>query len=86
LADGVGQLVADPEPDAGCVAVGRERVRPLADIGPDQHLPFQVLGSDLRQRQAEHGEVILRGVRSRVPGRRIAANGSPVSSSQQPSG
>jgi hypothetical protein len=39
-----------------------------ADIGPDQHLPLEILGRDLREREAEHSEVILGRVGARVSG------------------
>jgi len=42
-------------------------VRAPADIGAHQHLPLQVLGGDLRQRQPQHVEVIAGGVRPGVP-------------------
>ena len=38
--------------DPGIAAVGGERVRRVADVRSDQDLPVQVLGGQLRQRQA----------------------------------
>ncbi len=39
-----------------------------ADVGPDQDLTVQVLGRELRERPAKHGEVVLGGVGPRIPG------------------
>jgi len=66
LADRLGQLVADREPDPRLTAVRGELVRLTADIRPDENLPVKVLGGQLRQREPEHREVILSRVRAGV--------------------
>ena len=54
-ADGVGQLVADREPDTGLAAAGGERVGAPADIGADQHLAAEVSGSPVSSSQHPSG-------------------------------
>jgi hypothetical protein len=54
--------VPDRETDPGVAAVSGERVRAATNIGADEHLASKVLLGQLRQRQAEHPEVVLGGV------------------------
>jgi hypothetical protein len=41
-------------------------MRRAADVGPDQDLAIKILGRELLEREPEHREVILGGVRAGV--------------------
>ena len=67
-ADRLRQLVANREPDLSVAAVRRERVRLTTNIRAHEDLAVNVLHRQLREREPEHGEVILCRVRPGVPG------------------
>jgi hypothetical protein len=66
-AHGLIERIADREANARLPAIAGEGVRRTADITAHQDLAIQILGRQLRERKTEHREVVLGGVRPRVP-------------------
>ena len=68
MPNGRGQLGADRAADPGAAAVGGASVRRATDIATHQDLRIKVLGPEPVEREPEHLEVLLRGVRAGAPG------------------
>src|SRR5436305_11816916 len=77
-ADGLGQVIADGEPDARVAAPVKQLVTGAGAVDPHQQLDrLDMLGWDLRERLLGDPDLISGGVRTRVAGAKLTGQRLP---------